>query len=345
MNRRRANTALPLVRISSFLRYVRYLESVGAPVGRLLARAGIPEMLLDYPASAVPQESAFRFGDLVCRALGTEHIGLHMTLAGRLEDLGSYGAVLQRSLTLHEYLRKGVALYNLQISGQRLWLSTHGAGLRLNVATDGGTGVAAYQSHLETLAVTIIKIREVAGADWSPREIGLAYKAREGVPDVELFAGSRILRGTAESYVSFPRRLLAEHFPNAVGERSTWIPASPDGHPLPKCFGDAVRLQIETLLPARAYPIETIAETLSSSTRSLQRRLAKEGLTYSQLLAETRVRVAANRLKNTDMPVGEIAFDLGYTNASNFTRAFRAQTGVSPQVFRDNAKRNAGRRP
>jgi AraC-like DNA-binding protein len=48
-------------------------------------------------------------------------------------------------------------------------------------------------------------------------------------------------------------------------------------------------LQIETLLPVRAYPIDTIAETLAVSTRSLQRRLAEQGLTYSQVLAETRL--------------------------------------------------------
>jgi AraC-like DNA-binding protein len=155
---------------------------------------------------------------------------------------------------------------------------------------------------------------------------------------MELFAGSRILRGTGESYVAFPRRLLAEHFPHAIGERSTCTPASPDRHPLPKGIGDAVRLQIETLLPVRAHPIETIAETLNSSTRSLQRRLAEEGLTYSQLLAETRMRFAANWLKNTDMSVAEIAFDLGYTDASNFTRAFRQKTGVSPQAFREIAR-------
>jgi AraC-like DNA-binding protein len=36
--------------------------------------------------------------------------------------------------------------------------------------------------------------------------------------------------------------------------------------------------------------------------------------------------------------VSEIAFDLGYTDASNFSRAFRAKTGVSPTTFRDNLK-------
>jgi AraC-like DNA-binding protein len=336
---------LPLVRISSFVRYVRYLESDDAPVGRLLAAAGIPEALLDYPASAVPQDSAFRFGDLVCRALGTEHLGLHMALEGRLDDLGSYGEILQRSPTLHEYLRKAIALYNLQISGQHLWLSTHGEELRLNVATDGGTGVAAYQSHLETLAVTIIKIREVAGADWSPREIGLGYRAREDVPDVDVFAGSRILRGTGESYVSFPRRLLRAHLSNAVSASSSAYRESPARQPLPNDWVGAVRLQIETLLPARAYPIDTIAESLAVSTRSLQRRLAEQGLTYSQVLAETRLRLAANWLQYTDMPVHEIAFDLGYTDASNFTRAFRAKTGVSPHAFREDVKANPKRKP
>jgi AraC-like DNA-binding protein len=61
----------------------------------------------------------------------------------------------------------------------------------------------------------------------------------------------------------------------------------------------------------RAHPIDAIAETLVLSTRCSQRRLAEEGLTYSQALTETRMRLAANRLKNTDLPVVEIAFDLG----------------------------------
>jgi AraC-like DNA-binding protein len=47
-----------------------------------------------------------------------------------------------------------------------------------------------------------------------------------------------------------------------------------------------------------------------------------------------RLRQAADWLENTDKQVEEIAFDLGYTDASNFARAFRRQSGVSPQAFR-----------
>jgi AraC-like DNA-binding protein len=63
--------------------------------------------------------------------------------------------------------------------------------------------------------------------------------------------------------------------------------------------------------------------------------MAEQGLSYSQVLAEVRLQQAVDWLENTDKPIGEIAFDLGYTDASNFTRAFHLELGRSPQNFRD----------
>ena len=51
-------------------------------------------------------------------------------------------------------------------------------------------------------------------------------------------------------------------------------------------------------------------------------------MTYSRLLSETRMRKAAIWLENTDKPIAEIASELGYQDASNFTRAFRRQAGM-----------------
>jgi AraC-like DNA-binding protein len=72
------------------------------------------------------------------------------------------------------------------------------------------------------------------------------------------------------------------------------------------------------------------------SKRSLQRLLAEQGLRYSQLLAKARQRLAVAWLEETGKTVGEIAFDLGYTDSSNFSRAFRLQVGMTPKAFRGN---------
>jgi AraC-like DNA-binding protein len=330
--------AVPVVRVASFLRYVGYLQAVGAPVGRLLAGARIPAMLLEHPAAVVPQKSAFRFGELACQALGTEHLGVYVGLAHRLDDLGPYGQKLQAALTVHEYLRTGIVLYNMLITGQQLWLSEDQEGLRFNVTAVGEPGIAAYQSQMETLVVTIGKLRDAAGAGWSPREISLAYRTREDLPDIDLFAGSRISRGTGETYFTIPWGLMGMRLPKASSPIPTSDPRSPAKRPLPKDLPGLVQIQIESLLCGRDFQIETVAETLAMSVRTLQRRLADQGLTYSQVLDETRLRRAADWLENTDDPVAQIAFELGYTDASNFTRAFRRHTGLSPQAFRDTAR-------
>jgi AraC-like DNA-binding protein len=108
---------------------------------------------------------------------------------------------------------------------------------------------------------------------------------------------------------------------------------------LPEDLGDLVQLQIESLLSDRLFQIDTIAESLSLSRRTLQRSLAEQGLSYSQLLTDVRIRQAVRSLESTEVPIAEIAYVLGYTEASNFTRAFRRRCGVSPQAFRDNAKK------
>jgi hypothetical protein len=174
-----SDVAIPVTRVAAILRYTSLLQSMGAPVERLLSCAGIPAELLSHPAAAMPLEIAFRFGELACRTQGTEHLGLHVGLASSLSDLGPYGRLLEETLTVHDYLRKGVSLYNMVNTGQRLWLSEHGEELRLNIATLGQSELGKYQSQLETLVVTIGKLREAAGPHLGPRARGKAENTRQ----------------------------------------------------------------------------------------------------------------------------------------------------------------------
>lgn len=70
------------------------------------------------------------------------------------------------------------------------------------------------------------------------------------------------------------------------------------------------------------------------SSRTLQRRLAVVGLSYTGLVSTSRLRLAKYWLTESDMPIAEIATMLGYNEATNFARAFRRQTGISPAGYR-----------
>jgi AraC-like DNA-binding protein len=77
-----------------------------------------------------------------------------------------------------------------------------------------------------------------------------------------------------------------------------------------------------------------IALALGMSGRSLQRRLKEQGTSYVQVLRDTRRELAIGHLREQQCSVTEIAFLLGFEDASAFARAFRSWTGVSPSEFR-----------
>jgi AraC-like DNA-binding protein len=311
---------------------------MGAPVERLLQQAGIPPGMLDTPDAVVRLQSAYRFAELACQTLHSEHIGLHVGLASSLDDFGAYGTNLKCSHTIGDYLQKGIASYSTLTTGERLSLTDHGSEMRLNIESPGYCSTGMYQAHLCAIAVTIASIREFTGPHWSPGEIALAYKSRERLPSAELFEASRVLLGRECSYITVPKaiwdlRLPAKRPGMNRGELQTPLT-------LPEDIMGLVVNQIEAFSAAgHRFTIETIAESLAMSRRTLQRAIADRGFTYSQLLSESRLRRAVQWLDHTNKPINEIARQLGYTDAANFSRAFRRRTGLSPSDFRDGVKR------
>jgi AraC-like DNA-binding protein len=80
--------------------------------------------------------------------------------------------------------------------------------------------------------------------------------------------------------------------------------------------------------------IGAAAAQLGLSERSLQRRLREEGTAFEALLDQARKREAQRLLAEDRLAVGEIAFLLGFSEASAFHRAFKRWTSATPAAFR-----------
>jgi AraC-like DNA-binding protein len=80
--------------------------------------------------------------------------------------------------------------------------------------------------------------------------------------------------------------------------------------------------------------LEDVAHTLALSPRTLKRRLKDEATTFSAILDEERKKRACRLLHDHDLSVEDIAERLGYSDAANFSRAFRRLFGMSPRDYR-----------
>jgi AraC-like DNA-binding protein len=68
----------------------------------------------------------------------------------------------------------------------------------------------------------------------------------------------------------------------------------------------------------------------------MRRYLAEHGTSFRKLLDEVRADLSKNYLMHSQMSIDQIAYVLGYTETTNFRRAFKGWLGVSPTEFRRN---------
>src|SRR5262245_25777 len=96
----------------------------------------------------------------------------------------------------------------------------------------------------------------------------------------------------------------------------------------------AVVQEIITRLLREGYPdIHSVATMLGLVVRTLQRRLAEEGLTYARVVARVRFNLAQRLLDDPAYKIIEVALDLGYSDQAHFARAFARWTGFAPREF------------
>ena len=99
-------------------------------------------------------------------------------------------------------------------------------------------------------------------------------------------------------------------------------------------LGYRVRQAITEGLKGEEPKLGSIARHLAMSERSIQLKLKEEGLTYQQLLDEVRKEMALSHLQEPYLSTTDIAYLLGFSEPSVFSRAFKKWTGTIPNAYR-----------
>ena len=99
--------------------------------------------------------------------------------------------------------------------------------------------------------------------------------------------------------------------------------------------GQQVKDVLMRSLAGKRPTLRDVAQVLGLSARTLQRRLTDAGITFQQLVEETRRELARHYLKQRTVELNEAAFLLGFEDANSFFRAFQGWEGISPTEWRE----------
>ena len=307
--------------------------SLGTSRAALLERCGLPDALLEDREARVPLDIERRLWHEAALATGDPDFGLHIAERappGAFEVL-EYAA--RASPTLGEAYERVARYQRLMHSGFAMQVVRRPD--RVVLEEISRWSPAASRHTVEAWAATIVaRGRSFTGVDWSPLEIELPHPAPR-----ETREHRRIFRAP----VHFDREAVRVHLDPALLERRL-LTADPklcamiddyaEGRlarlPESPGFADHVRALVANAMSGGDPSLAAIAARLKLHPRVLQRRLREEGSSHQQILDETRRQLASELIERSEMAICEIAYLLGYSEASAFHRAYKRWTGATP---------------
>jgi AraC-like DNA-binding protein len=312
----------------------------------LLEGLGLSEEELAAPHARIAASTLQRLTRRARELTAEPGLGFYLGLQKRISMYGYPGFAAMHAATMREAIELSVR-YSPAVT----------TGLSMELVTSGERAVIRIREHVDLGDVRdvgafslLVGMRQITGA-MIGRDPGAAREGggvRVDIPfaEPEYFARfAHLLPGARfdqpEMQVSFPARAL--DLPLSMPDKAALNLARE------ACEHELLALGFDRKLSARvqkqlgaAEPlpsIEAAARALGVSTRTLKRKLAAEGVTFSTLLDGERQRRALELLRAPELSLEQIAQQLGYSTLPNFARAFRRWTGKTPAQHRRQSAR------
>ena len=258
-----------------------------------------------------------------------------------LAYLGTFGLLLQTSGTVGEMLREIQDYHQIHIQAATWTLTTTGRTASLNFWVDV-QDITPLQRRLVVelaLAQASKLIEALVGSSTCLEKVRVHYDFAAGRQAYRRFFHAPVEYNAELSGLDFPLDLLSRPVSPNDGALHEVVRQQISGLDLSQKQQDLaqeVRVIIRTLLPTGQCTVERVAKYYACDKRTLQRYLREENnTTYQALLDEVRFDLVENYLRDSNMPMTQLAYVVGYTDTSNFSRAFQKRFGVSPRQWRD----------
>lgn len=310
------------------------LDNLGITSERVVGKAGLPMWQFHEPQARVPGAHFYRLFGHSARAAGDEKFGLLVPVYSPLSSMGSLGRRISRAVTVYDAIKSLAELVHRFSSNSKFWIVEGSENLWFFRERYLSADTGCRQVEIATLMWMTDVVRLGAGPGWRPPRICLEGNPIPGLDRREDFADIDIRCRQGLTAFAIPRSLLSLPI-NANGGAPG--PAKDDGllsEAPSNEFVGSLRQVLRSFLVFGHPRIEAIAEIAGLSARTLQRRLAAEGLSFKKVVDEARFQAAAGLMSDPDVKLVEIAHDLGYADQAHFTRAFRRIAGMSPREYR-----------
>lgn len=312
------------------------VEQRGCERAALLQGTSIAQSGVESMGARVSDTDFLRLVTNALDLTGDPALGLHL---GQRLNMSAHAVLGQAFMTcpdLEQVMELFMKYYHLLSPGLHLEFETLGEECVVRIFTTPADAPEEFGYEM-IYGALINTLRGMLDLPDLCMRMELPYSAP---PHADLYnevLGDDVHFDTVQARVVFPRGLLATPLPSSnpvlrqlYESECARLLADLEGE-------DSVAEQTLRLLRKLEgqYPqMPQIAQMLNLSSRTFRRRLDEEGLSFQKLLDQVRAEHATRYLQNTRLPLSSIAYLVGFSDASNFRRAYIKWTGHAPRDVR-----------
>jgi len=312
------------------------LRELGVDPAPLLAEFGLTLASFGEPELPVPYDHRSRLLVRCAEVARCPHFGLLVGQRAGLSSFGPVGFLMQSAPDLRAAL--DAALDNFRLHNPNATVEL--------VVADGYARFShmmlrhdfAGREHVVDMSAAIMfnAMHQLCGHGGRPVEIRLARRRPRNAGPYQRFFQAPLTFDAGDTGLVVPASWLGSAV--ATADPLLHLMMRQRIAELASQAGDDVSSRLKRSLPsliaARAADVDSAARSVALRVRTLNRRLADEGTSYAVLRDEARYSMGRQLLRDTAMPLSEIAEQLGYAHASALSAAFRRWSGMRPSDWR-----------
>jgi AraC-like DNA-binding protein len=318
--------------------YAEAARSLGLDPFRMLRKARLPVSALDHPDQLIPYDRLQILVDSSSQAASCPEFGLLVGAAFKLSMMGPLGLLAREQATLRDAINALQRYVRYQNNSIEIRTALHDGALLFMPVVLSARARRDPQMVDLTIAMYVQVMRDLIGANWRPEMVYFSHETPADLSPYESKLGkvefSRPVSGFFIAAKDLDRS-VADGDSAFAAEIARLIERT--ASPQTKTVSERVSDLIVTLLPEGHCTVDSVAEHLGVDRRTIHRRLAAEGCSFTELREAARREVATEHLINGDQSLSEVTHLVGFSSLSTFSRWFRHTYGVQPSEFRRQA--------
>jgi AraC-like DNA-binding protein len=323
------------------------IAAAGGNSARVLRTVGLDRSVLAKRDEFIPSSIFARLLEAAAQETGDDCFGLHFGEQFEPKDIGALVYLVVNSPTVAVSIQNVERYFHLHNAAATVHFTIERRQGFLRYLLTGLPPDALRQQNEFSMAVVLKTFRIIAGREWKPREVHFAHRAPATIAEHLRVLGNRTLFGRATNAVVLEQNFV-EHQVAAADRRlyrilkahaDRMLDKMPDGNDVLAVVNRSMVASMREGSPTLAL----VAKKMFMSPRTLERRLKEHKVVFRGLLDDTRRRFALDYLRDDRDTLTEIAFLLGYSEASVFNRAFKRWTGSTPSGYRHRSRHSVKR--